>query len=115
MNISIYTTPEGVLEFTGSRTDGQVISGELDKTMTVEELFETVEQTKTHEELAEERRNKKEINLNMAVMELFEMVMTLMPAEQPPGEEIHEEEPDQEIPAEEIQPEEDPGVGGTTS
>lgn len=113
MNISIYTTPEGVLEFTGSRTDGQVISGELDKTMTVEELFQTVEQTRTPEELAEEQRNKKDINLNMAVMELFEMVMTLM--EQPPGEEIHEEEPVQEIPAEEIQLEEDPGVGGTTS
>ena len=106
MNISIYTTPSGVLEFTGPRSDGQVISGELDKTMTIEELFKTVEQTKTPEELAEEQRNKKDINLNMAVMELFEMVMTLMPVEQPSGE---------ETPAEEIQPEEDPGIGGTTS
>ena len=88
MNISIYATPEGGLEFTGSRTDGQVISGELDKTMTVEELFQTVEQTRTSEELEQEERRLEDINIKLALAEIFEMILPLtMPEEELPIEE----------------------------
>ena len=56
MNINIYTNPDGGLEFTGTRFDGQIINGSLDKTMTVEQLKERVENTKTAKELEQEER-----------------------------------------------------------
>ena len=88
MNISIYTTPEGVLEFTGSRTDGQTINGTVDTTQTIEQFIEQVENTKTAKELEQEERQLEDMNIKLALAEIFEMILPLtMPEEELPIEE----------------------------
>ena len=75
MNINIYTNPDGGLEFTGTRSDGQIINGSLDKTMTVEQLKERVENTKTAKELEQEERQLEDMNIKLALAEIFEMIL----------------------------------------
>ena len=88
MNINIYTNPDGGLEFTGTRFDGQIINGSLDKTMTVEQLKERVENTKTAKELEQEERQLEDMNIKLALAEIFEMILPLtMPEEELPIEE----------------------------
>ena len=88
MNINIYTNPDGGLEFTGTRSDGQIINGSLDKTMTVEQLKERVENTKTAKELEQEERQLEDMNIKLALAEIFEMILPLtMPEEELPIEE----------------------------
>ena len=77
MNINIYTNPDGGLEFTGTRSDGQIINGSLDKTMTVEQLKERVENTKTAKELEQEERQLEDMNIKLALAEIFEMIFAV--------------------------------------
>lgn len=77
MNITIYKNNEGVYEFTGSRSDGQTINGLVDLTMTVNDFLGEVANTKTAEELEEEKRSEEDLAMKMAIAEVFEMVMSL--------------------------------------
>ena len=61
MNITIYKNPEGGYEFSGTRSDGQTINGSVDTTQTIEQFVEQVENTKTADELEEERKKESEI------------------------------------------------------
>ena len=75
MNITIYKNPEGGYEFSGTRSDGQTINGSVDTTQKIEQFIEQVENTKTADELKEERKTESEIATQMAIVELYEMIL----------------------------------------
>ena len=56
--------------------------------MTVEQLKERVENTKTAKELEQEERQLEDMNIKLALVEMFEMILSLtMPEEELPIEE----------------------------
>ena len=77
MNITIYKNPEGGYEFSGTRSDRQTINGSVDTTQTIEQFIEQVENTKTADELENERKKEDDLGMKLALVEMYEMIISL--------------------------------------
>ena len=82
MNISIYRKDDGTIEFSGPRSDGQIVKGIVESTDTFQVLLDKLEQTKTPEELEELEKKEEQSAIQLALAEIYETLATLITNEE---------------------------------
>lgn len=92
MNISIWTNDSGEIEFSGVRSDGQVVSGNLEDNDKVKDFTKILDRTKTEEETKKENDLKSHENyektlemLQGGLSDLFDIVIQLQEGEEVQG------------------------------
>lgn len=92
MNISIWTNDSGKIEFSGVRSDGQVVNGNLKDNDKVKDFTKILDKTKTEEEIKKENdlKNHESYEKTLAMLQgglsdLFDIVIQLQKGEEVQG------------------------------